>query len=222
MLQADGYREQGLRKQLVQTLEDKGISDKTVLKAISEVPRHQFIADSAFLHLAYEDIAFPIGCDQTISQPFTVARQTELLNLEPGMKVLEIGTGSGYQTAVLAKMKVKIYSIERQRPLYLRTRGVLNAMKVRADLAYGDGYEGMPVFAPFDRIIVTCGAPELPKALIDQLKLGGRAVIPVGRDESQEMKVIDIQDDGSALESSHGTFRFVPMLKDRNTGALIS
>ena len=221
MLQADGYREQGLRRQLVKTLRDKEIKDERVLEAIGGIPRHQFIADSAFLHLAYEDIAFPIGCEQTISQPYTVARQSELLQLEKGMKVLEIGTGSGYQTAVLHKLGARIWSIERQRPLFIRTRGILKEMKVRADLIYGDGYKGLPSFAPFDRIIVTCGAPSMPEALIEQMAPGGRAVIPVGAQGVQIMQVVEKDATGKVSLSEHGTFRFVPMLKDREKGTFV-
>lgn len=221
MLQADGYREQGLRKKLVKVLEKKGIRDPDVLNAIAEIPRHQFISDSAFIHLAYDDIAFPIGQGQTISQPYTVAKQSELLGVEQGMKVLEIGTGSGYQTAVLFRLGAKIWSIERQRPLFVRTRGILREMKVRAELSYGDGYKGAPAFAPFDRIIVTCGAPEIPDALVAQLKPGGKIVIPVGEGDVQEMRVIEKGSSNELNVTTHGTFRFVPMLKDRNTGSLV-
>lgn len=218
MLQPDGYREQGLRRQLVKTLIDKGIKDQNVLDVIAELPRHQFIADSAFLHMAYEDIAFPIGCDQTISQPYTVARQTELLEIEKGMKVLEIGTGSGYQTAVLHKLGAKIWSIERQKPLFKRTRTLMKEMRVKAELFYGDGYAGLPVFAPFDRIIVTCGAPSLPEALLSQLAVGGLAVIPIGANGVQTMQLLRKNSDTEVSLEEHGTFRFVPMLEQRAKG----
>ena len=211
----DGYRQQGLRKQLVALLKEKGITDRRVLEAIGKVPRHQFIDDTAFLQMAYLDKPFPIGCGQTISQPFTVAFQTQLLQVEQGMKVLEIGTGSGYQTAVLAAMGVKIFSIERQRPLYLRTRDKLKQMKVKANLHYGDGYLGLPMDAPFDRVLVTCGAPFVPEALIKQLKIGGRAVIPVGEGGEQKMMLVEMQGTDQQVITSHGNFRFVPMLEQK-------
>jgi protein-L-isoaspartate(D-aspartate) O-methyltransferase len=214
-MKEDGYREKGLRKQLVMELSRKGITDQRVLDAIGSVPRHQFIDDSAFLQMAYVDKAFPIGCGQTISQPYTVAFQTQLLELAPGMKVLEIGTGSGYQTAVLAAMGVKIFSIERQRPLYLRTRDRLKEMKVKATLHYGDGYLGLPKEAPFDRVLVTCGAPQVPQGLIEQLKIGGRAVIPVGAGGEQTMIVVERYAADSQKVTEHGSFRFVPMLEQK-------
>lgn len=209
----DGYRHKGLRKQLVEELRRKGIVNAKVLEAIGRIPRHQFLDDTAFLELAYADIAFPIGCDQTISQPYTVAFQTQLLDLAPGMKVLEIGTGSGYQTAVLASMGVKVYSIERQRPLYLRTKDRLATMGYRASLYYGDGYLGMPKEAPFDRVIVTCGAPFVPPALQEQLKVGGHAVIPVGEGGEQTMTVVRRTATDAFAQATHGGFRFVPMLE---------
>jgi protein-L-isoaspartate(D-aspartate) O-methyltransferase len=211
----DGYREKGLRRQLVETLKKKGIHDQRVLDAINSVPRHQFIDDSAFLQIAYEDKAFPIGQGQTISQPYTVAFQTQLLQLEPGMKVLEIGTGSGYQTAILAALGVKIFSIERQRPLYVRTKERLAVMKVKANLFYGDGYLGLPKEAPFDRVLVTCGAPYVPEALMEQLRTGGRAVIPVGEGNDQEMVLIERLPAEEQRVTKHGKFRFVPMLEQK-------
>jgi protein-L-isoaspartate(D-aspartate) O-methyltransferase len=211
----DGYRQKGMRRQLVEELRSKGITDKRVLEAIGSVPRHQFIDDSAFLQLAYTDKAFPIGCGQTISQPYTVAFQTQLLEVSAGMKVLEIGTGSGYQTAVLVAMGVKVFSIERQRPLYLRTREKLAAMKVKASLYYGDGYVGLPLEAPFDRVLVTCGAPYIPDALKQQLKPGGRAVIPVGEGAEQRMMLVERSSVEDERVTDHGSFRFVPMLEQR-------
>ena len=211
----DGYRQQGLRRKLVEELKGKGISDKRVLEAIGKVPRHQFIDDSAFLQMAYADKPFPIGCGQTISQPYTVAFQTQLLQVESGMKVLEIGTGSGYQTAVLAVMGIKVFTIERQRPLYLRTREKLKQMNVKANLHYGDGYLGLPMDAPFDRVLVTCGAPYIPEALLKQLKPGGRAVIPVGEGSDQKMLLVELKADGSQQVTEHGNFRFVPMLEQK-------
>jgi protein-L-isoaspartate(D-aspartate) O-methyltransferase len=211
----DGYRHKGLRKQLVDELRRKGIKDAKVLDAIGRIPRHQFIDDSAFLQMAYADTAFPIGCGQTISQPYTVAFQTQLLEPVPGMKVLEIGTGSGYQTAVLALLGVKVFSIERQRPLHIRTKERLVKMGYRATLQYGDGYLGMPKEAPFDRILVTCGAPFVPPALKDQLKVGGWAVIPVGEGGEQTMTMVRRTGADTYEQTTHGGFRFVPMLEQR-------
>lgn len=211
----DNYRHKGLRKKLVQELRDKGVSDDRVLAAIGDIPRHQFIDDSAFIQQAYADTAFPIGCDQTISQPYTVAIQTELLDVLKGMKVLEIGTGSGFQTAVLAALGAKVFSIERQRPLFLRTKERLARMGVKASLYYGDGYLGLPREAPFDRVLVTCGAPFIPDALLDQLKPGGRAVVPVGENGVQTMTVVELLDQGDQVVTEHGSFRFVPMIEHR-------
>lgn len=211
----DSYRHKGLRKQLVDELRRKGIMDEKVLDAIGRIPRHQFIDDTAFLQLAYADTAFPIGCGQTISQPYTVACQTSLLALKPGMKVLEIGTGSGYQTAVLAAMGMKVFSIERHRPLYLRTKERLHRMGYKASLFHGDGFVGLVREAPFDRVLVTCGAPYIPQALLEQLKVGGSAVIPVGEGAVQTMvgmvrSAAEVYD-----RTEHGDFRFVPMLEQK-------
>lgn len=211
----DDFRHQGLRRRLVDLLKEKGISDSAVLKAIGEVPRHLFIDDSAFLELAYQDIAFPIGCGQTISQPYTVAFQSELLGIRPGMKVLEIGTGSGYQTAVLVKMGCKVFSIERHRPLYLRTKERLAQMGLKANLYHGDGYLGLPKEAPFDRVLVTCGAPYVPEDLPLQLKPDGVMVVPVGEGEQQRMLKLEHRSDGELSITDLGVFRFVPMLKNK-------
>ena len=174
----DNYRHKGKRQQLVKTVKKKGITDKAVLGAIGKIPRHLFM-DSSFEDHAYQDKAFPIAADQTISQPYTVAFQTEKLEIEKGDKVLEIGTGSGYQTAVLCELGAKVYSIERQRELYRKTKMFLNKIGYRPKhLSFGDGYKGMPDYAPFDKIIVTAGAPFVPKDLLGQLKVGGRMVIP--------------------------------------------
>lgn len=214
MEHVDGFRHQGLRKRLVELLRGKGIVDEQVLKAIGLVPRHQFIDDTAFLELAYQDIAFPIGCGQTISQPYTVAFQSQLLALKPGMKVLEIGTGSGYQTAVLLKMGCKVFSIERHRPLYLQTKDRLQRMGMRPSLSYGDGYLGLPKEGPFDRILVTCGAPEIPGALPLQLKVGGLLIVPVGEGAEQRMLKLQRIENGGFTQVDMGAFRFVPMLQD--------
>ncbi len=211
----DTHRHQGMRRQLVEVLKGKGVHDARVLEAIGQVPRHLFIDDSAFHVHAYEDKAFPIACGQTISQPYTVAFQTQLLALRPGDKVLEIGTGCGYQTAVLALLGAKVHSIERHRPLYLETKARLERMGHRAQLTHGDGFKGWPQYAPFDRILVTCGAPLVPEALQQQLKVGGRLVIPVGEGAVQHMWSITRTAPDSFERQEHGEFRFVPMLADR-------
>lgn len=212
---ADDYRHQGLRRKLVEHLRGRGISSETVLQAIGKVPRHRFIDDSAFLVRAYEDAAFPIPCGQTISQPYTVAFQTELLDLRPGHRVLEVGTGSGYQTAVLCELGARVFSIERHRPLYLQTKERLARMGYKVMLFHGDGFIGLEREAPFDRVLVTCGAPFIPEALIGQLKAGGRLVIPVGEGAVQRMMLIQKGADGRLSTEAKGDFRFVPMLADK-------
>ena len=211
----DSYRHKGLRKQLVETLRAKGITNEAVLSAINEVPRHIFL-DSSFVELAYQDKAFPIGSGQTISQPMTVAFQTQLLQVEKGMKVLEIGTGSGYQTCVLAAMGTKVFSIERQRNLYFKTKEILEQMPFRVKTFLGDGFEGLPTYAPFDRVIITAGAPSLPPALVEQMKAGGIMVIPMdnAEGEGQTMLKITKLEDGSLKKEEFGDFKFVPMLKE--------
>ena len=211
----DNYRHKGLRKQLVDTLRTKGITDEAVLSALNEVPRHVFL-DSSFVELAYQDKAFPIGSGQTISQPSTVAFQTQLLQVEKGMKVLEIGTGSGYQACVLAAMGAKVFSIERQRNLYFKTKKTLEQLPFRVKSFLGDGFEGLPTYAPFDRVIITAGAPNLPPALIEQLKTDGIMVIPMDNpeDEGQTMLKITKLEDGSLKKEEFGDFKFVPMLKE--------
>ncbi len=211
----DTYRAKGLRKQLVDTLRAKGITDEAVLAAIGEVPRHVFL-DSSFVELAYQDQAFPIGSGQTISQPHTVAFQTQLLQVEKGMKVLEIGTGSGYQACVLAAMGAKVFSIERQRNLYFKTKEILEQLPFRVKPFLGDGFEGLPTYAPFDRVIITAGAPSIPEALVAQMKTGGIMVIPMDNPdgEGQTMLKITKLEDGSLRKESFGDFKFVPMLKE--------
>lgn len=206
-------KHKGLRNQLVKTIKAKGIKNKKVLDAISKVPRHLFM-DSGFIDFAYKDQAFPIAANQTISQPYTVAFQTELLEIEEGDKVLEIGTGSGYQTAVLITLKSEVYSIERQKELYDKAKKYLPKIGyVAKKLSFGDGYKGWPAFAPFDKILVTAGAPEVPKALLSQLKVGGRLVIPVG-DDIQIMTVYIRTNEKEFEKHEYGEFRFVPMLKE--------
>jgi len=214
MNRIDTFQHQGLRKQLVALLKNKGITKPEVLDAVMRVPRHYFM-DSAFLSFAYADQAFPIGSGQTISQPYTVAFQTELLDLKPGMKILEIGTGSGYQTAVLTTMGMKVFTVERQRNLYKTAVKILGDLHSTAKCFYGDGYKGLPAFGPFDRVLVTCGAPHVPPDLLPQMKTGGIMVLPIGEGESQVMTRLVKQPDGTMVTTTHGDFRFVPMLPDK-------
>jgi protein-L-isoaspartate(D-aspartate) O-methyltransferase len=211
----DTTKHQGKRRQLVEVLKQKGIVQSAVLNAIAEIPRHLFL-DSSFVDHAYQDKAFPIGAAQTISQPYTVAFQSEQLQLTPGMKVLEIGTGSGYQTAVLCHMGAKVYSIERQHELFRTSLKRLPALGFKPKkLIFGDGYKGFPEQAPFDRIIVTAGAPNIPEALLAQLAVGGRMVIPVGENQ-QKMTVITRISATDFEKLVLGDFRFVPLLEDKN------
>ncbi|MGY5848009.1 protein-L-isoaspartate(D-aspartate) O-methyltransferase [Salegentibacter sp. HM20] len=211
----DNFRHKGKRQQLVKTIQRKGIQDKKVLDAIGKIPRHLFM-DSSFEDHAYQDKAFPIAADQTISQPYTVAFQTEKLEIEKGDAVLEIGTGSGYQTAVLCELGARVYSIERQRELYKKTKSFLTKLGYRPKhLSFGDGYKGLPEYAPFDKIIVTAGAPYVPKDLLAQLKPGGRMVIPVG-DEVQVMTLFIRKSNREFDKTEFGEFRFVPLLEDKN------
>lgn len=207
----DTFKHKGLRKKLVETLRQKGITDESVLEAINGVPRHLFL-ETAFLELAYDDRAMPIGEGQTISQPFTVAFQSQLLELKKRDKVLEIGTGSGYQACVLEKLGAKVYSIERQRKLYDKTKKLLAAMGYKINCYFGDGTLGLPSFAPFDKIIVTAGAPVVPQSLTDQLKPGGILVIPVGDEANQQMLRIRKLPDGSTINEEFDSFKFVPLL----------
>lgn len=212
-MQEDNYRHKGMRKILVEELKNKGISDENVLNAINAVPRHVFL-DSSFLNFAYQDKAFPIGSGQTISQPFTVAFQSSLLEIKKNMKVLEIGTGSGYQACVLAEMGAKVFSIERQRKLYTKTKAFLAEFPYRIKMFLGDGNKGLPTYGPFDRIIITAAAPEIPQTLVDQLKVGGMMVIPLcENEEHQTMLRLTKQEDGTLKREEFGDFRFVPMLK---------
>jgi len=211
----DSYRAQGLRSKLVQEITRKGISDRRVLEAIGKIPRHYFL-DSSFMEFAYSDKPFPIGEGQTISQPYTVAFQSQLLQVEPGHKVLEIGTGSGYQAIVLLEMGAKVYSIERVKALYDKAKEFLPLLGYKPKLYYGDGYKGLPRLAPFDRIIVTAAAPDIPQGLLSQLSDNGIMVIPVGDSNGvQVMKTIHKDSNGVFTEKEHGQFRFVPMLEDK-------
>ncbi|WP_295649147.1 protein-L-isoaspartate(D-aspartate) O-methyltransferase [uncultured Mucilaginibacter sp.] len=210
----DNYREQGGRKQLVELLRKKGIADEQVLAAIGKVPRHYFF-DETFWNQAYKDIAFPIGEGQTISQPYTVAYQTELLHIRKGDTVLEIGTGCGYQTCILLELGAKVYTIERQEKLYIRTKQVLPHIGYKANFFCGDGSKGMPKYAPFNKIIVTAGAPFVPEDMLQQLAVGGILVIPVGDEQSQKMVTILKVSDTDYEKVVLDTFRFVPLVGDR-------
>ena len=216
MIVNDTYRHKGLRKQLALLLKEKGIENADVLKAIESVPRHLFL-NSSFVERAYQDIAFPIGAGQTISRPHTVAFQTELLQLKRGEKVLEIGTGSGYQTSILLEMGAKVFTVERQKELYDKTKAFLPGIGYNAKFFYGDGYKGLSVFAPFDKIIITAGAPVIPDALLGQLKVGGRLVIPLG-DKVQTMTLIEKVADKKFEKTEYGEFKFVPLLEDKAWG----
>jgi protein-L-isoaspartate(D-aspartate) O-methyltransferase len=211
----DTFKHKGKRQQLAAIVEAKGVKDIKVLEAIRTIPRHLFM-DSGFEDHAYQDKAFPIAANQTISQPYTVAFQTELLEIKKGDLILEIGTGSGYQTAVLCELGAKVYSIERQQELYKKTKLFLSKLGYRPKfLSFGDGYKGLPEYAPFDKIIVTAGAPYVPKPLLAQLKVGGKMVIPVG----EKVQVMTLYTRKSAKEfdkKEFGDFRFVPLLEDKN------
>jgi len=211
----DTSKHQGLRNQLAKQLEDKGIIDKNVLDAIRKIPRHLFL-NSSFEDFAYQDKAFPIAANQTISQPYTVAFQTELLQVKKDDKILEIGTGSGYQTAVLVALGAKVYSVERQNELFKSTSALLPKLGIRPKhLSFGDGYKGLPNHAPFDSIIVTAGAPIIPQALMAQLKVGGRLVIPLGEPE-QVMTMLIRKNETQFEKHEFGEFRFVPLLENKN------
>ena len=210
----DTYRHKGLRRLLVEEVRRKGITDEAVLSAIGRVPRHAFM-DSGFINFSYKDSAFPIGAGQTISQPYTVAVQTQLLDVKAHDKILEIGTGSGYQAAVLFEMGASVYTIERQRELFVKSQQLLNQIGYKMNFFYGDGYEGLPAYAPFDKIIVTAGANEIPETLVQQLKTGGKMVIPVGSREVQCMKLVEKVSDTETKITNHGSFLFVPFVKGK-------
>ncbi|WP_396170108.1 protein-L-isoaspartate(D-aspartate) O-methyltransferase [Flavobacterium sp.] len=211
----DTNKHQGLRNQLAKILEDKGIIDKNVLEAIKKIPRHLFL-NSSFEDFAYQDKAFPIGAGQTISQPYTVAYQTQILEVKKDQKILEIGTGSGYQTAVLCLLGAKVYSVERQNELFKSTSALLPKLGIRPKhLSFGDGYKGLPNHAPFDSIIVTAGAPIIPQALMAQLKIGGKLVIPVG-EKDQIMTMLIRKNETQFEKHELGDFKFVPLLENKN------
>lgn len=207
----DSYRHKGMRRKLAGSIKEKGIVDANIIAAIEKIPRHYFL-DTSFIEIAYQDKPFPIGLGQTISQPYTVAFQTELLEVKRDEKVLEIGTGSGYQACVLMEMGAKVFSIERHRPLHQKAKLLLQQMGYNPKLFYGDGYKGLPAYAPFDKILVTAGAPEIPEALLQQLKIGGMLVIPVGHDENQIMTRIIKVTNNDFEKTEFGNFRFVPLI----------
>lgn len=215
MLSEDNYRHKGMRARLVRDLQDKGISDERVLAALEVVPRHYFV-DSAFADLAYQDQALPIGCDQTISQPYTVAFQTQLLEVKKRVRVLEIGTGSGYQAAILGALGARVFTVERQRELYEKASALLMEMKfTNVRCFWGDGYKGLPEFAPYDKVLVTAGAERVPQTLLDQLKVGGFLVIPVGR-KTQKMLRFTRTAETEFAKETFGTFRFVPFVEGKS------
>jgi protein-L-isoaspartate(D-aspartate) O-methyltransferase len=212
----DAYRHKGLRRQLVNQLREKGITDERVLEAIMQVPRHLFL-DPAFDQIAYEDRAFPIGEGQTISQPYTVAYQTQLLQVQPFQKVLEIGTGSCYQSCILSALGAMVFTIERQKKIYDSNKHFMLLNKYpQIKTFYGDGFEGLPTYAPFDKIIITAAAPFIPPKLLDQLKTGGTMIIPLNEDDRQRMLRITKNADGSTTEEKFDQFSFVPMLSGKN------
>ncbi|HUM47654.1 MAG TPA: protein-L-isoaspartate(D-aspartate) O-methyltransferase [Chitinophagales bacterium] len=209
----DTFRHKGMRKKMVEIVKAKGIQDAEVLRAMEVVPRHLFAFESAFIERAYEDSAFPIGEGQTISQPYTVAYQTQLLELKKGDKVLEVGTGSGYQACMLAEMKARVFTIERMKNLYEKTKALIPSLGyAQVKCFYGDGYEGLSSFAPFDKILVTAAAPFVPEKLLGQLKAGGMLVIPVGSGDMQMMKRFTKISNDEIKEEVFDTFKFVPLL----------
>lgn len=211
----DSAQHIGMRNKLVQSIRQKGITDEAVLQAINKIPRHLFM-ESGFATFAYKDQAFPIGAGQTISQPFTVAFQTQLLEVKERAKILEVGTGSGYQSAVLLELGAQVFTIERQQELYVKVQRLLPSLGYFPRFFYGDGYKGLPTYGPFDGIIVTAGAPYVPEDLLRQLKVGGRLVIPVGSGSTQIMKLIIRISETDFKEQNFGDFSFVPLLGGTN------
>ncbi len=210
----DSYKHKGLRKKLIESIRAKGIEDTRVLDAMDKVPRHLFM-DSSFVNFSYTDKAFPIAAGQTISQPYTVAYQTELLDVKKHQKVLEVGTGSGYQTAVLLEMGARVYTIERQRQLFLEAQKTLGPLNYKPKFFFGDGYEGLPAYAPFDRILITAAAREVPQTLLNQLAIGGILVLPEGDRSGQKMIRVERESDDKYHRSEHGYFSFVPLLRGK-------
>lgn len=208
----DTFRHKGLRNKLVETVRNKGITDEKILHALSTVPRHIFM-DSSFIKFSYQDQAFPIGAGQTISQPYTVAFQTQLLEVKPNDKILEIGTGSGYQTAILLELGARVYTIERQRELFIKAQELLGKLGYKPHFFFGDGFEGKPTYGPFDKILITAAAENVPEKLLQQLKIGGIMVIPVGERYSQSMVKIVKESETEYKKTSHGAFVFVPLLR---------
>ena len=216
----DTYRHKGLRKKLMDLLRKKGITDETVLAAMNNIPRHFFL-DTALDNIAYENRAIDIGDEQTISHPYTVAYQSQLLQVKPADKILEIGTGSMYQASVLAELGAKVFTIERQKNLFEKTKSYIFKSKYpQLKFFYGDGFEGLPTYGPFDKVIITAAAPFIPPKLMEQLKVGGVMVIPVDEGESQRMLRLTKMEDGSYTEEAFGNFSFVPMLQGRQAGTL--
>ena len=214
MEKSDSFRHKGLRKKLIDSIRNKGISNEDVLEAMDRVPRHLFM-DSSFINFSYTDKAFPIAAGQTISQPYTVAFQTELLDVKKHLKVLEIGTGSGYQTAVLLELGARVFTIERQRQLFLDAQKTLGPLNYKPSFFFGDGYEGLPSFAPFDRILITAAAPVIPQQLLEQLAVGGILVVPEGDRYGQRMVRVIRESEGKYTRSEHGHFSFVPLLRGK-------
>lgn len=210
----DSFLHKGLRKKLVEEIKRKGIKNKDVLEAIGKVPRHLFM-DSSFVKFAYKDQAFPISSGQTISQPYTVAFQTELLDIKKGNKVLEIGTGSGYQAAVILEMGARVYSIERHKSLYLAAKARLPKFGYNPQLFYGDGYLGLPTYAPFDKLLITAAIDKIPEVLLEQLKVGGKLIAPVGSENTQHMTCVEKVNNKDFTKTKHGLFVFVPMLSGK-------
>jgi len=215
MEQADSFRHKGLRKKLIDSIRSKGIMNEDVLEAMDRVPRHLFM-DSSFVNFSYTDKAFPIAAGQTISQPYTVAFQTELLEVKKHLKVLEVGTGSGYQTAVLLELGARVYTIERQRQLFLHAQKTLGPLNYKPIFFYGDGYEGLPAYQPYDRILITAAAPEIPQLLLNQLAIGGILVVPEGDRFGQRMIRVVRESEDQYQRSEHGHFSFVPLLRGKN------
>lgn len=209
----DSFKHKGMRKQLIAKLrEDKRITNEAIFEAFDKIPRHYFL-DLAFVEQAYTNMAFQIGAGQTISHPITVAFQTQLLEVKRGDRILEIGTGSGFQTCILCQMGAKVFSIERQRELYMKAKKIIHNLNFTPRLSFGDGYKGLPTLAPFDKIIVTCGAPDVPQTLLDQLMIGGVMIIPIGEGSEQVMKRIMKKSENEFDTEELGTFKFVPMLE---------